>query len=400
MTDPSADLNFSVVIAGGGSAGLTMAARLREADPSLTIAIIEPSETHDYQPLWTLVGAGVFQKEATRRRTADYIARGVTWLRERVGSFAPEENLVVLGSGAKIRYEQLVVCLGIEMHWDGIPGLRESLGRGGVCSIYSWDSVDYTWQALREFQGGSAVFTYPRPPIRCGGAPQKITYLADDLFRRNGVRSKSKVVYVAPTASIFGVEKYRVALERVIARKQIETHFRRHLIEIRPDRKQAVFEHIDDGSRIELNYDLLHVVPPQRAPRVIATSTLAAESGWVDADRHTLQHRRYPQIFAVGDCGNYPTAKTGAAVRKQAPIAVDNLLALRAGKPLTGHYNGYSSCPLITGYGSLILAEFDYDNQPAETFPFDQAQERYSMYALKAYALPELYWNGMLRGRI
>jgi sulfide:quinone oxidoreductase len=135
------------------------------------------------------------------------------------------------------------------------------------------------------------------------------------------------------------------------------------------------------------------------APDFIKNSPLAGDGGWVPVDMYTTQHTRYPNIFSLGDCSNLPTSKTGAAIRKQAPVTTHNLLAYLNNQPLSHRYDGYTSCPLVTGYGSLIMAEFDYNKIPQETFPFDQSQERYSMYALKAYGLPQMYWHGMLKGR-
>jgi len=148
-----------------------------------------------------------------------------------------------------------------------------------------------------------------------------------------------------------------------------------------------------------MKFDLLHVTPPMSAPDFIRESPLADKDGWVEVNKYNLQHPRFANIFALGDASGLPTSRTGAAIRKEAPVLVENLLAYRAGQPLKAKYNGYSSCPLVTGYGKLILAEFDYDGNPAETFPFDQSKERYSMWLLKRWALPVLYWQGMLKGR-
>lgn len=200
--------------------------------------------------------------------------------------------------------------------------------------------------------------------------------------------------------AIFGVPKYRQALERVVASRDIVTQFQMDLVEIRGDAKEAVFRNMESGEETVERYDMIHVTPHQSAPEFIKTSPLASEAGWVEVDKHTTQHVRYPNVFSLGDCSSLPTSKTGAAVRKEAPVVVTNLLAQRDGNALTGHYDGYASCPLVTGRGKAILAEFGYDGAIMETFPFDQAQERYSMYALKAYGLPKLYWHGMLKGRV
>ncbi len=391
---------FDVIIVGGGTGGLTVASQLLEQAPSLSVAIIEPSEKHYYQPIWTLVGAGVFPKEVSERDEAQFIPAAATWVKERVVSFRPEDDAVVLASGESLIYEQLVVAAGLQIDWGLIPGLTDSLGKDGVCSNYAYDTVDFTWNAIRSFRGGRALFCQPNTPIKCGGAPQKIMYLAEDHFRRSGVRDRAEVHLFLPPPKIFAVEKYGRALERICNERGIERHHRQNLVEIRGKEKIAVFEQLDTNDRTEQAFDLLHVTPPMSSPDFLKASPLAAASGFVDVDKFTLQHARYPRVFAVGDCSSLPTSKTGAAIRKQAPVLVANLLALRNGTPMLEAYDGYTSCPLVTGYGKLILAEFDYDGQPAESFPFDQSEERYSMYALKAYGLPQMYWHGMLRGRV
>jgi sulfide:quinone oxidoreductase len=391
--------HHTVVIAGGGTAGISVAARLKLAQPSLDVAIIEPSEIHFYQPIWTLVGGGMFDRSVSRRPEADYIPAGVRWIRDRVSSFDPDKSTVSTAGGLAVTYDQLVVALGIQLDWHKIKGLDGNLGKDGICSNYAYEHVESTWKFLKDFRGGNAVFTFPSTPIKCAGAPQKIMYLADDHLRKTGVRDRSKVIYASATPSIFGVKHYREALEPIVARKQIETHFRHDLVEVRPSTKQAVFRNLDTQAELVLPYELLHVVPPQSAPDVVKKSALANADGWVEVDKSTTQHTRFPGVFSLGDNASLPASRTGAAIRKQAPVLVENLLAHRAGRPLLARYDGYSSCPLVTGYGRLILAEFDYDGTPAESFPFDQTKERYSMFAMKAYALPEMYWNAMLRGR-
>lgn len=391
--------HHSIVIAGGGTAGITVAALLR-ARGVTGIALVEPSDKHYYQPLWTLVGAGVMAKEVTERPEADYIPDGVSWIRDAVAAFEPDANAIVTRDGTRVTYDQLVVAVGIQLDWHKIEGLEGHLGKAGIVSNYRYDLVDSTWRELSAFDGGTALFTFPATPVKCAGAPQKIMYLADDHLRRRGVRDRSRIVFASAGAKIFAVERYARTLRKVIERKGIETLFRHDLVAVRPAAREAVFRHCDQGNEVVIPYKLLHVVPPQSAPDIVKRSALADAAGWAQADKYTLQHPRFPNVFALGDASSLPTSRTGAAIRKQAPVLVENLLAHRSGAPLTGRYNGYASCPLVTGYGKLVLAEFDYDGNPAESFPFDQSQERYSMYALKAYALPELYWNAMLRGRM
>ena len=392
--------HHQVLIVGGGTAGLSIAARLRAVENPPAVTIVEPSNEHYYQPIWTLVGAGVFPKEVSVRDEADFIPPGATWLRDAVATFEPEKNQVTTKAGKVLTYEQLVVAPGIQLDWGAVAGLRDTLGKNGVCSNYAYDTVDSTWESIRNFKGGTAIFTFPSTPIKCAGAPQKIMYLAEHAFRRQGVRNASRVIFASAGAAIFGVPKYRAALEKIIEARGIETMYLHDLVEVRGATKEAVFADKASGTQVTVKYDMLHVTPPQSAPDFIEHSPLAGAGGWVDVDEHTLQHVRFPNVFSAGDCSSLPTSKTGAAVRKEAPVLVENLLALRAGRPLLASYDGYASCPLVTGYGTVMLAEFGYDGKIMESFPFDQAQERYSMWVLKAHALPSMYWHGMLRGRM
>lgn len=395
MTDAQ---HHDVLIIGGGSAGISVAARLNNLDIPLDVAIIEPASTHYYQPLWTLVGAGVVDLEDTGRPMADTIPPNTTWIQQAAAEFQPDRNAVITDQGQRFTYDYLVVAAGIQLDWDRVKGLEEALGHHGVCSNYSPDTVNYTWETLRSFRGGTALFTYPQNPIKCAGAPQKIMWLAEHFLERQGLRDQAEVHFAASTGAIFGVDKYRRALEKLIDQRDIHTHFQHVLTEVRAEEQIAVFE-TTDGDTKEIAFDMLHAPPPQSAPDFIKQSPLANDEGWVDVDKYTTQHTSFDNVFSAGDCSSLPTSRTGAAIRKEVPVLVQNLLAHRRGEPLEAQYDGYASCPLVTGYGRLILAEFDYDGNPCETFPFDQSQERYSMYALKLHTLPRMYWHGMLKGR-
>ncbi|WP_421947368.1 FAD-dependent oxidoreductase [Phaeodactylibacter xiamenensis] len=393
--------HYQVVIVGAGSAGLTVASQLMNTPKPPQVAIIDPAEKHYYQPLWTLVGAGIFPKEESERDQADFIPYGATWIKEYVDSFQPKKNALTLKNGESISYEVLVVAAGIQIDWDKIPGLKESVGKPGtgVVSNYAYETVDATWEAIRNLKSGNAIFTHPSTPIKCGGAPLKICFLAEEHWSKAGVRKNVNVKFVKAGPGIFAVKKYAESLTKVADRKNIERVWQTELIALRPDQKEAVFKNLETAEETVMSYEMIHVTPPMSAPAFIANSPLAAENGWVEVNKETTQHTRFDNVFALGDCSNLPTSKTGAAIRKQGPVTVANVLAYLGGKEMSKKYDGYTSCPLVTGYGSLILAEFDYDKQPMESFPFDQSKERYSMYALKAYGLPRMYWHGMLKGR-
>jgi sulfide:quinone oxidoreductase len=390
-----------IVIVGGGNAGISIASQLLRKDSSLDIAIVDGAKKQYYQPAWTLVGGGEFDIQDTERDEASVIPAGTTWIQQMVSSFKPEENKVTLADGTDLGYDYLIVVPGIQLNWGEIKGLKENLGKNGVCSNYSFATAPYTWECIQKTKGGKAIFTNPHTPIKCGGAPQKIMYLAADYFKKHGI--DSQVEFWSGGTRVFGVEKYENTLKKVIARYGIQTQFFVKLEEIDGPNKKAKFVGIGESNKDQeywVEYDMIHVTPPQSAPDFIKTSPLANAAGWLDVEKHTLQHNKFKNIFGCGDAANLPASRTGAAIRKQAPVLVSNLLAVMKAKSMTASYNGYSSCPIITGYDKLVLAEFDYNNTPVETFPFDQSKERWSMYQMKKYLLPYLYWNQILPGKM
>jgi len=390
---------MKIVIIGAGTGGITVAARLQNKKiPSCKILLVDPADKHFYQPLWTLVGAGVFSHESSEREMRNIIPKDVEWVKKGVSSFDPENNSITLSDNSTIEYDVLVVAAGMQLNWEKIKGAKEALNTPYVCSNYITYGSTKTWQVMQQTDSGNAIFTQPPLPIKCAGAPQKAAYLADDYFRSKGMRKNINVMFANNGPRIFGVEKYRIALEKVIKEKEIDTRFEHNLIEVKSSEKIAVFERANKDL-VEIPYSMLHIVPPMSAPDFIKSSSLADAQGWVDVDKFTMQHNRFKNVFSLGDCSSLPTSRTGAAIRKEAPVLVENIVEFLYKKTLSHKYDGYSSCPLVTSRGKVILAEFDYDGKPAETFPFDQSKERWSMWLLKAYLLPKLYWNGMLKGR-
>ncbi|HCY6212507.1 TPA: type II sulfide:quinone oxidoreductase Sqr [Staphylococcus aureus] len=394
--------HYQIVIIGGGTAGVTVASRLLRKNQNLKekIAIIDPADHHYYQPLWTLVGAGVSSLKSSRKDMESVIPEGANWIKQAVSSFQPENNSVILGDNTVVYYDFLVVAPGLQINWSSIKGLKENIGKNGVCSNYSPDYVNETWNQISNFKQGNAIFTHPNTPIKCGGAPMKIMYLAEDYFRKHKILSNANVIYATPKDALFDVGKYNKELERIVEERNITVNYNYNLVEIDGDKKVATFEHIKAYDRKTISYDMLHVTPPMGPLDVVKESTLSDSEGWVDVNPTTLQHKSYSNVFALGDASNVPTSKTGAAIRKQAPIVANNLLQVMNNQMLTHHYDGYTSCPIVTGYNRLILAEFDYNKNTKETMPFNQAKERRSMYIFKKDLLPKMYWYGMLKGLI
>lgn len=393
--------SFSVVIIGGGAAGITAAAQLLKHRRNLRIAVIEPSETHSYQPGWTLVGAGVFTRAQTERQESCVMPKGVTWLKQAAKAFRPELNQVELADGLVIGYDYLVVCPGLQLDWGKIEGLCDALGSNGVCSNYAAHSASYTWDCIQAFRGGAALFTQPPMPIKCAGAPQKIMYLAADHFRKHGRLSGAAIEFHLAADVLFGVPAFVPPLQAAVDRYGIKLNFKHTLKAVDGPAKKAIFAvGQPDGSVTEIvrPFDMLHVTPPQSAPDFIKASPLANEGGWVAVDPATLRHTTFANVFGLGDAAGTTNAKTAAAVRLQVPVVVDGVLAAMDGRVSTARYDGYGSCPLTTAYGKVVLAEFIYGGKVTPSFPLDPRVPRSSAWLLKTKLLPFMYWRLMLRG--
>jgi sulfide:quinone oxidoreductase len=391
-----------VLIAGGGSAGITVAASLRRHAPQLRVTLVEPAAEHYYQPAFTLVGAGEYPLAATQRSTASLVPAGVTWIRAAVSAFRPEANAVELDNGDTAGYDWLVVATGLALDIDRVAGLAEALGSNGVCSNYSPRHVEYTWECVQGLKAGArAVFTQPPLPFKCPGAPQKAVYLTADHLRRRGILGDCKLQYFVHGPAIFGVPFFARELMKVIARYGIDARFQHNLVAVDAARRVATIEVVGgetQGTRLEVEFDMLHASPPQSPPAVVKTSALANAAGFVDVHQNTLQHTQYANVFALGDCGSTPNSKTAAAVRKQAPVVVRNLQHAMAGRALEPGYDGYASCPLTTALGKVIMAEFIYGGKVTPTLPLDPAAERSINWWIKKTGLPLFYWHYMLKG--
>ena len=395
-------ISHQVAVIGGGNAGISLAARLRRA--GLTdIGIIEPAESHYYQPLWTLVGGGCAPAAESKRTEASVMPQGVGWIKDRAEQIDPDAQTVSTASGTTVHYDHLVVCPGIQLDWTAIPGMAESLDSPTVSSNYRYDLAPKTWELIRKMRSGTAIFTMPAGPIKCAGAPQKIAYLAADYWRQQGVLDAIRIIMVLPTPGMFGVKVFADELERVVARYGIEVRKNSEVTTVNPDTRTVTITDNAAETTSEVGYDLLHVVPRQSAPDWIKASPLADPEnpgGYVQIDKNTMRHTRYDNVFALGDAGSSPNSKTGAAIRKQAPVVEANLRASMAGKPLPASYGGYASCPLTTARNKMLLAEFDYTLKPAPSIPLiDTTHERRDMWYLKRRGLPAMYWNLILTGR-
>ncbi len=399
------DASHDVVIVGGGAAGIAVASSLLARSPLLDIVIIDPADAHFYQPGWTMVGGGIFKAGQTARTMSSVIPTDVNWIKAGVAAFEPDNNQVILEGCRVVKYKQLVVCPGLKLDWQGIEGLNETLGRNGVTSNYRFDLAPYTWELVQKLKGGTALFTQPPMPIKCAGAPQKAMYLSADHWTRQGVLNNIDIQFCNAGAVLFGVADYVPALMEYVKKYGIGLKFGETLVSVDgPARKATFLKNVADGSKEKVvrDFDMIHVVPPQKAPDFVRVSPLADAAGWVDVDPASLRHKSYGNVFALGDVTNTSNAKTAAAARKQAPVVANNVLVAMGQLKGEAQYDGYGSCPLTVERGKIVLAEFTYGGKVSPSFPkwfIDGTKPSALAWYLKERILPPLYWEAMLKGR-
>lgn len=409
QVSPSARHHKTVVV-GGGSAGLTVSHQLLRSGRFAQddIAIIDPAEWHHYQPGWTLVGGGLKTKQDLRRPLKTLIDPKFKFYADGVATFSPDENFVTLSSGEKISYDHLVVVPGISLNFDTIRGMSEALANpdSNVATIYSYDACDKAFSNISRFRKGAALFTQPAGVVKCAGAPQKIMWLALDKWKNAGLYNPSrpsespvKMTFATGLPTMFGVPKYSTELDALREQRGVEGLFQHDLISI--DGNTATFTSPDGKKQIKRHFDFLHAVPKMGPHEFVKNSSLANEAGFVDVDDNTTQHKKFANIWACGDASSLPTSKTAAAITGQAPVLVQNLLRSMDGKELNADYDGYTSCPLLTEYGKVMLAEFEYGAKPKESFAWlgiDQATPRRAFYHLKKDFFPWVYYKSMVKG--
>ena len=400
-----------IVIAGSGLGGLAIANRLSRELDGAKITIIDRKEIHNYQPGYTLVATGIWPIEKVKNRNAEFQPEGVEWVQEMVAEFDPASNSLTTTGGRKIGYDFLVVATGLQLGYDQIQGMDvAAIGQNGLGSVYaSPEAALATWQAMDAFRakGGQAVMTLPAGPLKCAGAPLKMTFMLADRLRQAGTLDKSRVDFFSglPDDTVFGVKSVN---DNVLARWKatgIQMHYLSKLVAVDLGGRKAVFT-TPEGERNEVAYDFLHLVPPMRAPDAVKKSDLAAKEGpmaaggWLEVSKDTLQHKRYPNVFGVGDINGTPRGKTAATVKKSAPLVAHNLVRVIDGQPADQIFDGYTSCPMIVREGSAMLIEFDYDGKLTPSLPMiEPLQESFMAWFMK-YRLLKPAYIAVLKGRV
>lgn len=437
----SSSAKGKIVIVGGGLAGMSTAALIRNSASNLEVTVIEPDPTSvSYQPGQTLVAAGVWDKKDIIYNRDDFVPSGVKLIKGTVTAFDPDNNKVVVDGKEEVSYDHMIIATGLVLNYAGIKGLegvitssgadnavvRQKIGKDGAHSIYFRDGAEDTWKGIQELVAKAkahtgaeklqAVFSMPSTAIKCGGAPMKIMYLTHAHLEKAGVANKVELTFNTAGTALFGIKEYADVITKQFEKRGFKWNFGYNLTDIDTAGKVATFtktwkekgaydedteeyEMITKSQGFPFKYDFIHVTPPQGAPEVVAKSSVGSAQGWVPVEKETLQHIQYKNVWSLGDVAALPMGKTGGSARKQYHVVVQNLISAIENKPLAAKYGGYTVCPLITSLGTVMLAEFDWSKKPTPSFPLDPTQERWIWWLLKVYALKPMTMYGMLAGK-
>lgn len=394
------DKHYEVLVIGGGNAGISLAARLLRKS-KLDVALIEPRSEHYFQPLFSHVAAGVAGMGEAVRSQESVMPAGARWIKDRVVDILPDEDTVVISSDERLYYKQLVVCPGLQLDFDTVPGLVEAMDGVHGSSDYDPKMVTGTWDLVRNLRSGTAVFTQPPGEAKCAGAAQKIAYMACDYWRERGVLQNIDVHLVVASPTVFGMPEVDGELNRKIAEYGITLHTGTTLQSV--DAPNQAITLLGPQGEHRLAYEFLHVVPPQSAPDWLKSTSLPATGdtgGFVEVDGKTLRHLRYPNVWSLGDAAGTANSKSGGALRKQTKVVAQNLLSVTKGEDPSQHYDGYSECPFTLTRGTAFFAEFDEQYKPMKSFPVLQmAKERRWQWIVDRWIFPQIYWHLILKGR-
>lgn len=424
----AADVKGKILIVGGGSGAIMALSRLCRAIKNPDITIIAPNDVHLYQPGQVFVGAGVMDVEDLYLDNKNYIDTDeVTWIKDEVAHFDADNNQVTTRKGEKIAYDYLVVATGVQYNYEQIKGLtKEDIGTNGISSVYLSDlekgtskGATGTWDWFQDLKASAkekkpkVIFTHPNTPIKCGGTPQKMLLLAADYLKQDGLNADFQ--FVASLSELFFLPKIDAALHKAQDRYGfIENKLQHHLKSIDVKNKKAVFihawvesvydedfdvtENLSKSEQIELDYDFIHIVPPMSPVKALMESTLLGDTGWLDVDKYSLQHKKYKNVFGIGDTCGIPMGKTGGSARHHGPILTQNLIDVMQAKEPSEVFDGYTVCPIKTQYGKIMMAEFNYEG-PSTTLPLNFEEPRWMWWAFDLYMLKPMYQYLMLTGR-
>ena len=408
-----------IAIIGAGLGGITISARLIKDLPNAKITLYDKDEVLYYQPGFTLIAGGIYTKKDTEYPKSDLIDSKVAWIKENVTAINPDAKQITTDANTTYNYDYLILATGTTYQFEEYKGLSEDFihdPNTNVTTIYTADGAVKADKFLKDAakNGKNVIFAEPNTPIKCGGANKKVNFLLNDLAVTNGMEDKVKTLLCVGGGSMLSSPIHAKMIEQFYIDRKMPYLLRHLLVEVDTARNVAIFEKLmpytENGEekvakeRVEKPYDYLIVIPKMVTSTIISDAGLAVSKGhveghWADVDKYTLQHKKYENIFAIGDCAGVPKGKTGASIRKQYPVIAENLIAHLEGKELKAKFGGYTACPLLTRYGKAVMVEFDYEGAAPSMPCMGPTRESWINWFVKIYLMKTMVMQGMVFAR-
>lgn len=392
----------NLLILGGGTAGTMMANKLRKAldKQEWAITIIDKHRIHYYQPGFLFIPFGIYNADDVKKPKSDFFPSGVDVVYSEVDKIEPEKNQVLLSGGKVLQYDYLIVATGTQIRPDETPGMKDKLWHKEIFDFYTIEGAIALQKFFKSWEGGKLVMAITEMPFKCPVAPIEFVCLADHYFTIKGIRDKVDISFVTPLGGAF---------TKPIATKVLSDLLKEKNINIIPD---FYIEHIDNDNKKlvsydekEVPFDALTIVPMNMGDEMIARSGMGDDMNYIPTDKHTLQSKKYENIFILGDASDIPTSKAGSVAHFAGEILYENILNAIEGRAMSAKFDGHANCYIETGFGKGALIDFNYDTEPLPgTYPLPGIgpfgllkNTKINHYGKIMFRW--IYWHMLLRGK-
>ncbi|MCB1166732.1 MAG: NAD(P)/FAD-dependent oxidoreductase [Leptospiraceae bacterium] len=391
-----------IIIVGGGTAGTMMAHHLsrRLNLKEWEISLIDPEETHYYQPGYLFLPFGIYEESDIAKPRGSLLPRSTSWIRTGAEEIIPDRNVVRLQDGSEKSYDLLIIATGSHIAPEETEGMQGNGWRKNIFDFYSSEGASALRGPLHGFQGGDLVIHVNEMPIKCPVAPLEFCFLSDYYLQKWGIRQKTRITYITPLDGAFTKPVAAQALGHLMSDKGIDV-----VADFNAERIDNEEQKIIGYDGREIHYDLLVTVPTNMGDSLIERSGFGDDLNFVPVDKHTLQAKVKDNIFVIGDATDVPTSKAGSVGHFEGELLIENILRYLGGKELEPSFDGHANCFIESGHKKGLLIDFNYDQEPvpgrfpiAGLGPLSLLKEN-RMNHWGKLAFKWIYWNMIVKAR-
>lgn len=391
-----------ILILGAGTAGTMMANKLSKAldDNEFSLTIVDKDETHYYQPGFLFIPFGVYSKDDVIKPKRNFFPKNVRSIVSDIEFIQPDENKVHLKNGDILAYDFLIIATGTEIRPDEIEGMTDDLWHKSIFDFYTLQGAMALADYLKNWKGGKMVLNIAEMPIKCPVAPLEFLFLADDYFKKKGMRDKVDITFATPLDAAFTKPIAAKELGGFLEEKNINLVTDFNIGRVDNEQKKII-----SWDEREVDFDLLVTIPTNMGIKAIEKSEMGDELNFIPTNNFTLQSEKWENVFVIGDATDLPSSKAGSVAHFESDILLENIVSATKGEPLEAKFDGHANCFIESGDGKGLLIDFNYDTEPLPgkfpipgIGPFSLLKET-KMNHLGKLGFKWLYWNILLRGR-